>query len=219
MQALVGNVSEPSYCFDVGSNIGLLSLPLLQKSTLVTVVAVEPSPNVLPFLRKTIRGSSHADRWHLVEEALSSKPGTLQFHVSAARDSALDGIVATGRTGSQKAVSVNATTLDDLWIRHGRPKVTLVKIDVEGHELAVLEGGSECLATEQPFIVLEWSRLNLSASSIPVTDLLHWAKKNYYQLMAIRYLRPITIEDDLDFFSRFTEDFILVPEPKRNRQS
>ena len=39
--------------FDVGANIGLLSVPVLSVCPTVKVVSIEASPDTLPFLRKT----------------------------------------------------------------------------------------------------------------------------------------------------------------------
>lgn len=45
--------------------------------------------------------------------------------------------------------------LDDIWKEHGQPRIDLIKIDVEGHELACFLGGLELLKRNRPFIIFE----------------------------------------------------------------
>jgi FkbM family methyltransferase len=44
--------------FDVGANIGLMAIPLLTHVPECRVISFEPSENSVPYLRKTIEGSS-----------------------------------------------------------------------------------------------------------------------------------------------------------------
>ena len=55
--------------------------------------------------------------------------------------------------GSAKTFEVEIKRLDDLWPKLG--DVAFVKIDVEGHEAAVLRGGAQSLAQSMPIIVFE----------------------------------------------------------------
>jgi hypothetical protein len=60
---------------------------------------------------------------------------------------------ASGRL-APRTVLVDATTLDAFFA--GRPAgPDFIKIDVEGHELAVLRGGRQTLATHKPTLLVE----------------------------------------------------------------
>jgi hypothetical protein len=48
-----------------------------------------------------------------------------------------------------------AVTLDSAVEAAGNPRVRLVKLDVDGHELGVLQGGRALLARDRPVIVME----------------------------------------------------------------
>src|SRR5690242_13266422 len=50
---ILSTVQPGTTYFDVGANIGLLSVPVLAERPGVEVVSIEPSPTVLPFLNRT----------------------------------------------------------------------------------------------------------------------------------------------------------------------
>jgi FkbM family methyltransferase len=79
--------------------------------------------------------------------------------------SAFDGLRNTGRKKGGSAVTVPISTLDAEWREVGKPNVSLIKIDVEGAELGVLRGGSECIGQCKPAILLEWTKQTCAPST------------------------------------------------------
>ena len=152
-----------TYMFDVGANLGLMALPVLSSVAGAKVVSFEPSPNTVPFLRRTIAHSGLDDRWQLVEKAVAGAPGTAGFSLSTQTEGLYDGLRHTRRAPQSRQVQVDVTSLDEAWISLGRPRVSMIKIDVEGGELDVLRGARECLGRERPHVLLEWCDLNLPA--------------------------------------------------------
>jgi FkbM family methyltransferase len=197
--------------FDIGANIGLMSAPLLAEKPACRVVSFEPSPNVLPFLQRTIAESAHRDRWILVPKAVGAQPGRLAFHLSDAANSVYDGIRATNRAASVRQVEVEITTLDETWRELGRPKVSLIKCDVEGAEWDVLQGARECLTAERPPVLLEWNRDNLAAYQRPPESLVHFAAEADFALYAMPNLVEIHTAQQLAVQMCLTESFLLYP--------
>lgn len=60
---------------------------------------------------------------------------------------------------------VPVTMIDQHWLQLGRPTVTLIKIDVEGHELPALRGATEIVSNVRPVLVAE------VLGSAPMADL------------------------------------------------
>ena len=87
-----------SHMFDVGANIGLMALPVLSSVSDATVVSFEPSPNTVPFLRRTIASSGLRERWLLVDKAVGRRPGAEQFSLSSRAEGVYDGLRHTNRT-------------------------------------------------------------------------------------------------------------------------
>jgi FkbM family methyltransferase len=112
--------------FDVGANIGYM---LVQFAPVAKAVhAFEPAPRALRTLRRTASAYPNVT---LHEVAVSDRAGMLLFKEEAGLDTSH--IASSGRP-------VQAVTLDSIGI-----VPTLIKIDVEGHEQAVLRGAFEIL--------------------------------------------------------------------------
>ncbi len=157
LAALVSRHIPPSSAvIDVGANIGLSTILLARLAK--RVVAYEPSPPNLAFLRRNLElnGITNVE---VRAAAASSEPGTLRFHV--AQFGAGSHVVASGHVsgGTIPAVDVPAVMLDDEVL----PPIAFIKIDAEGHEPDVLAGARRLLARERPLIYTEVNIWCLSA--------------------------------------------------------
>ncbi len=121
---------------DVGANIGLTTLAA---SRLVgdsgRVVAIEPHPRIFDYLAKNLRLNG-VRNVVAHQAACGAEEGTLRLSDLRADDQNHVGPAAGG-------VETPVRRLDDLVV--GEPRVTLVKIDVEGFEKFVLEGAPATL--------------------------------------------------------------------------
>ncbi len=208
---LSGSLTDGDWMFDVGANIGLMALPVLQRRPASTVVSFEPSPSVAPCLERTVTGSGYGDRWRLRRVALAATSGEADFFTSEAGAGAFDGLKSTGRVGTMRTVRVPLETLDQNWETLGRPRVGVIKIDVEGAELGVLQGARACLAACRPAVLLEWNAINLRAHGIPAGALLDFARETGYRVIATPMLAVTTDPVLLRLHMSQTESFLLVP--------
>lgn len=118
---------------DIGANVGALTLPLAPLPG-VRVIAVEPGPVALPRLRFNVRVNGF-DNVIVEGVALSDQEGEVQF-VSDESDLKYSGI--NGRWAQGITVTIPAKTLSGLADEHGFDRIDALKIDVEGHEDAIL---------------------------------------------------------------------------------
>lgn len=203
--------------FDIGCNIGLMSVPLLTEKKTCRVVSFEPSPNVLPYLQKTVAESPYSNRWTLIPKAAGPKPGRLTFHLSDPAHSAYDGTQPTQRIPSLRQVEVEVTTVDQVWHDLKKPRLSLIKCDVEGAELGVLMGAHDCLKAEKPSVLLEWNATNLAAHQCAPDALLGFARDAGYRLYAVPNLVEIERPQQLTLQMSLTESFLLHPEESDGR--
>jgi FkbM family methyltransferase len=200
-----------TYMFDVGANLGLMAIPLLRSIPDCKIVSFEPSPNSLPWLKRTIAGASVATRWQLVEKAVANTQGSATFAISIPEEGLYDGLQHTYRAPGAGTVEVSVTTLDAEWRQIGCPPVSVIKIDVEGGELGVIQGASECLAQTRAWILTEWNRQNLEAHNIDPINLMETAKETRYTLYAMPEVIPIKTKQELLLHMARTESFLLSP--------
>lgn len=210
--AVLRSLIEPdSYMFDVGANIGLMAIPVLCAEPTCRVISFDPSINVLPCLRRTVKESRFGDRWNLIEKAVGASSGAISFSLSSQANSLFDGIRPTQRVESTSQVQVEMTTLDEVWQQIGSPRLSLIKIDVEGAESGVLQGADQCLRAERPFVLLEWNRQNLAAYDCPPSFILKFASEMGYEVLAVPGLHAVKTEIQLKVHMAFSENFLLAP--------
>jgi len=135
--------------FDLGAHFGLFSLAAAQFGG--RAVAVDPSPVAARMMARQVKLNRCADRVQILQAAVSDAPGQLNM-LSAGVFS--DGYFRLVRGRSTKELSpAKATTIDQMAQEIGTP--THIKVDVEGHEAAVLRGGGATLRSASPILFLE----------------------------------------------------------------
>jgi FkbM family methyltransferase len=137
---------------DVGAHLGFFTLAALHHGGPTSrVVAVEPSASALSVLEANVRLAEADDRVTVIHAALGSHSGWLHALTTGA-----GGLHQLVRPDAPRAdtVAVPVRRLDDLVADLGLTP-THVKIDVEGFEGDVIEGGRACLAAHHPVIFLE----------------------------------------------------------------
>jgi len=148
MLAPIGPVTRPHVIFDVGANEGWFFHCWTDWCPPAEVHAFEPAEEA--FTRSKIYDAPNI---HLNRVAVGRTPGKLPLHVlseSTVSNSLLAPVDETWReigyhTGEVFMREVDVITLDDYARRNAIESVYLIKIDVQGFELEVLEGAAEVL--------------------------------------------------------------------------
>jgi FkbM family methyltransferase len=141
---LVRRVLRPGDVFiDVGSHAGLYALEASGSGA--HIVAVEPNPAMVEYLRRNVEGLDV----EVVHAAASDRPGTARLRVPSV-EAAVRATLAEGQ-----GIAVETVTLDML----SQPQTPfLIKIDAEGWESRVLDGGYVTLgAPSAPHLIVELS--------------------------------------------------------------
>jgi FkbM family methyltransferase len=131
---------------DVGANVGRWSRSLLAAAAAegrggdLRLHAFEPDDQARVRLAQALAGTSAS----LSPAAVSDREGTSAFHVAAPGAGINSVHPAPGTTLT--AVTVPTVTLDSYAAVSGISRFALVKIDTEGHDLAVLRGARALLA-------------------------------------------------------------------------
>jgi FkbM family methyltransferase len=167
--ALCALVGPGTAVLDVGANIGLSALELARATgPKGKVIAFEPQPDTAARLKANLDANG-AGNVEIVTAAVGAASGSVTFHESAQPTLSSASVVPPELV---RSFEVPITTLDTVWLQAGSPRVSALKIDVEGGELAVLDGATKLLSSEHPAILLEaWG----AAQRAPIDALLEAA--------------------------------------------
>jgi len=129
---------------DVGANKGEWTRALLSNAgdRPIEVHVFEPASATFAELSKNLRQDS--GRIRLVNQALSDKKGTANFFVMGAGLGTNSLHAGVGGAASVESVTLN--TVDDYCQEQGVAQIDLMKIDAEGHDMAVLAGAGRMLS-------------------------------------------------------------------------
>ena len=145
LRVATGLLRPGSTAIDVGANFGIYTYAFVRAGA--RVEAFEPLPQC-----RRILAAYASPRVRVHNVALSDSPGRLPLHIPV-----YDGRPEPGHAtfrhvaATHQTVDVPVRTLDEFQFQN----VSLIKVDVEGHELDVLRGGSATLLRERPILVLE----------------------------------------------------------------
>jgi len=157
-------LTERKVFLDVGAHVGQFTL---LASNLVgprgRVVSFEPDPLTFRLLRKSI-ALNKLTNVVAVRAALADVNAVLSFHLSQARNIGANSLRPPAQgLDARSSVPVECWRMDDFLQRNNIPKPDLVKIDVEGAELLVLDGARETLSgPDQPILIVEFCEITLA---------------------------------------------------------
>jgi FkbM family methyltransferase len=196
----------PALFLDIGANIGLITLNVLAELPEARVVAFEPGAHQAGLLEETVTANRLNERVTVFRSALSYQEGTARFAVHRSRHASGDGFFDTRRAGNTQTVEVPVTTLDTWWHGAGQPRVNAMKIDTEGAELWVLQGGEALLASCRPLVVFELHPKNIRVYPHEPIDVLRFFTRRGY---TVRTIAGVEITgDNLGQYLESTNDYV-----------
>jgi FkbM family methyltransferase len=159
---IVGLISDsPDLVLDIGASSGIYTLLVAAANDVARVCAFEPLQAARELLKANIVCNPDLVARITVEPvALSGARGTVPFFETINDQ----GLLSTSsslefghacQVGPHIRYDIETETLDDWSDGSGQRPVQLMKIDVEGHEHAVIEGGRRTLARHRPIIIAE----------------------------------------------------------------
>jgi len=128
---------------DVGANEGYFSLLASLASGGGRVFALEPQSRLVPVIEENLRlnGCHHVTVSHV---ALSNRTGTATLHLQSSTNTGSSGFFNPRSRGLGRE-DVPTRTLDDYFAEHRIDRVRMMKVDCEGAEKLVMEGGRATL--------------------------------------------------------------------------
>lgn len=205
-------IPKTGIIFDIGANVGLLTLPFSKISK--HVYAFEPDTENFTNLQHNIKLNPAIKNITTSPLALTNNPSEnkIKFYKRRAKDS--DNRINTGLSSLQKLPRHNiSTTLVpcstiDLFMQKNIPQIDFIKIDVEGSEYDVLTGAIKTIEKFKPVILYECSNIirNLLKSENTKQSFNLLQKLGYIQFQIVNesYLKK------LDKYNPDTESDIIA---------
>lgn len=207
-------INKNKVYLDIGSNIGS-TVSFAAKMNNITIHAFEPHPKYYKYLKSQsflnkIESFLKRKNTKIIVNnfALSNKSGPIKFYL---HDKNIGGHSIIKEkvllTGSSKQIEIlsNCKTLDELNIQN----ISLIKIDVEGAEHLVLEGGKKTINKFKPLILTEFRGKNAPKKIRNIEKIKNLMKELNYEF----YL------DDKNFKNKFEKsvgDILFYPKNNLN---
>ena len=213
-------VSPDDRCVDVGANVGVHTVRLAKLvGSRGEVIALEPDEELVHRARRNIMLNQLSNA-HVINAAASDEAGG---NVQLYRPDARDTNRAKASLLRHSYLTGSVTTVPVVTIDEVCPgPVALIKIDVEGHEAAVVRGAAAKINRYSPVIIFEYApELLQDASQSPFG----WLADRGYELLRIRRRRNGVTDRGRLALDRLPElpaeggDILAVPVPRAERLS
>lgn len=145
---IIRQILKPDSNFvDVGAHLGSALGHMLRVAPIGRHIAFEPVGYKARWLRKKF------PEVQVFEVCLSNTTGESPFYYHRVASGTSSLRAREGQKEEYESVRVECARLDDIVPQERR--IDLIKIDVEGAELEVLEGATRLLAQSQPYLIIE----------------------------------------------------------------
>ena len=199
---------------DVGANTGLHTVPMARKVVPHgRILAFEPVPENLQQLKKRLKNQQLLSNVSLYGVALSNFTGKADFRVFM--NSPGLSCFKERENYDKAGMEVRKVQVDQLDNRvPGEMRVKFLKIDVEGADLNVMQGGTAIIKRDRPVIVLESGRIK----AVPA-GLYNYSQEEFLGFFAdLGYVLYDPL--GLPFYPGLWDvptlnDFVAVPEERR----
>lgn len=170
---------------DIGANIGFYSLAFAKKLNLNgKVYAFEPNPKTYAQLQRNCCLNTFAANIFTYNLAVSNQEKTIPFYYDKVNSGSATAVFYEDMQGKVEKTEVSAITLDKFIEKEKIAQIELIKIDVEGHEIELLEGAKQALAAKIfKAIQIEFNGQRLHEQGIDLNHFLMLFKENKYRLV------------------------------------
>jgi len=155
--ALVERVKPGMVAYDVGANIGYISLLLARRvGENGQVYAFEALPANLDRLRNHLELNGVSNRVRVIPAAVVEGEHEVQFLVGPSGGMGkAEGSAGRKEVTYSQAITVPGLSLDQFVYQAGNPPPQVVKMDIEGGEVLALPGMRRLLVEQKPLLLLE----------------------------------------------------------------
>jgi FkbM family methyltransferase len=211
VSALLTTPGPIRIAYDIGAHVGYMTLALTKTVSKEGVVfAFDPIPNNQALIKKLVYLNNLDGKVRIVPLALGDTIGKQRMVIGEPSlmnhlEIASPGKIMNGRP----TINVAISTLDSFVLVRSNPPPDLIKIDVEGAEAMVIEGGLQTLQRFSPKLLLE---IHGPGNADKTYELLHGLDYEWRYLKRAGSEKILNKQHLLSFFSKYswTHHFIAA---------
>ena len=191
-------VSKNNTVIDIGANIGWISLILAESvGSSGKVYSFEPSSKIFNYLKQI---SEKRKQIFPYQMAMSNENGEVSFTNEKYSD--LSHISSNTTKNSE---TVECKTLDRFVSDKNITSIDLIKVDVEGHDCQVIEGGLKTLESYSPYLMFE------ALSEKELEKIINLLPNEYYIYNIVNQY-PFSVINSFNM----TNNYLAIPSIKSN---
>lgn len=181
--------------FDVGANIGSITIPSLKQRLFKNVIAFEPNPESLKLLKVNILINNLENKVKLYDLALTNKKTkkTLKSDLKLNRG---DNRLINEKKIGKNFFEVKTDLLDNFTLKYNKDNC-LIKIDVQGEESIILFSSQKTLSKKIP-IIIEFEPYNLKKNWKKYFVYIFKYYKYFYDLKSAENKKKTNTPDNLE---------------------
>ena len=166
LQHIIADHLHGGFFVDVGANVGTFSIPLAKAFPQETVIAFEPNPPAQSRLLRNLELNA-LDNIQVRGEGVGDELGHFTLFAFSGQDMGQSSFIRPAQhTEAPTEIKVAVVRLDDALPMTDPRKVDVIKIDVQGKEVAVLKGSQRLIEKHRPIILLEHEDSNFDCKEV-----------------------------------------------------
>ena len=207
-------ISKNTIMLDIGANIGAISIPLAKKHSLSEFHCFEPHPDVFRDLKFNLAINKLNNVIPVQKIVCDKESENISFfaqQVSSNDNLGLSALRPNIDLGAFKEIKTTGTSID-VHCRSLDQTVSVIKIDVQGAELDVLESAKHVLENHRPVIFFEFeeeyykSEIEAAEAKLKLIELFSEFKYVLHAIVGTEIYLP-----KLNFYGYFHGDIVALP--------
>jgi len=195
-QLLYKMVQPGMVIIDIGANIGATALNFAKKVSDGKVFSFEPSPYNYQKASKNISLNSFSNIT-LINQGLGNEKTTAFLYNVNPNNRGMQRLLnVEGENTAYEKTAVEIDTLDCSMQKFSIPKPSLIKIDVEGFEYKVIQGGKETISKYRPALFIELDDNNLREQGNTANELVQLIQQLQYKIINAATGNPVNENTD-----------------------
>ena len=167
---ILSKIIKPGDVFiDIGANIGYFSLLVANNVSTAKVISFEPVREIFERLKENVAINDFKNIT-VFNAAVGEMKEEKELFVSGPDNLGMSSFQQPGNFSGKKEI-VQVLVLDEWFQRAGLAKIDVIKLDVEGSELAALKGMKEILQSFKPIVIVEINPETLSMFDLAAHDI------------------------------------------------